>query len=200
MFDASFIAHGYRLHRVRRFDDLLPILAPTAKGKPRTIDPARGVYVNYRYYGHPSLAKLAYGSSSAIVKPLPFDPGTVLIFMKGEWLLCRSGLHADLQGASEVTRRCLYEEWLLEQSLVGASHDSSHEKLRELLNRMNAKALENKDYFRDRELRAVLATAAFPIPVTTDASKASSSLDRLNSLMASALSIAMSSSGLGKLV
>lgn len=200
MFDASFIVHGNRLHRVRRIDDLLTLLTPTAKGKLRTIDPARGVYVNYRYYGHPSLTKLVSENSCAIVKPLPFDPGTVLVFMKGEWLLCRSGLHADLQGASEVTRRCLYEEWLLEQSLVGASHDFSRKKLRELLDRMNAKALENKDYFRDRELRAVLATAAFPIPVATDISRESSSLDRLNSLMASALSIAIGSSGLGQLV
>ena len=90
MFDASFIAHGARPHRLRRYEELMTVLMPTAKGRPRLIDPSRGVYVNYRYYGHPLLASLALGGSTAVVKPLPFDPGSVLVFMKGQWLMCRA--------------------------------------------------------------------------------------------------------------
>jgi putative transposase len=198
MFDASFIAHGARPHRLRRYEELLTVLMPTAKGRPRLIDPSRGVYVNYRYYGHPLLANLALGGSTAVVKPLPFDPGSVLVFMKGQWLICRAGMHEDLRGAPEVVRRCLFEEWTLEQRLVEQSHDGSREKLRELLERLNQKALENKEVFRDREARALMAPATFP--VAEAAAKPSASLNKLETMMAEAIAAALKSPSVGRLV
>ena len=162
------------------------------------IDPSRGVYVNYRYYGHPLLASLALGGSTAVVKPLPFDPGSVLVFMKGQWLMCRAGMHEDLRGAPEVVRRCLFEEWTLEQRLVEQSHDGSREKLRELLERLNQKALENKEAFRDREARALMAPATFPVAEASG--KPSASLNKLETMMAEALAAALKSPSVGRLV
>jgi hypothetical protein len=89
-YDASLIAHGRRLHRIRRYNDLLSILMPTAKGRPRTIDPARGIYVNYRYYGHPALTSLSLAGETTLVKPIPFDPGSMLAFLKGNLVVCKS--------------------------------------------------------------------------------------------------------------
>jgi len=198
MFDASFIAHGVRPHRLRNYDDLLAILMPTAKGRPRLIDPARGIYVNYRYYGHPLLASLSLAGTPAVVKPLPFAPGSVLVFMKGNWLVCRTGLHEDLRNASEVIRRCLFEEWTLEQRIVEASHDNAREKLRELLDQMNAKALENKEYFRERDKRDLMSPALFA--PAEEAPTASGSLGKLEAMMKAALASAMQSPSLGRLV
>lgn len=196
-FDASFIAHGVRVHRLRNYDDLLSILMPTARGRPRLIDPARGVFVNYRYYGHPLMTSLALDGSSAIVKPIPFDPGVVLVFMKGQWLTCRAGLHADLQHAPEVVRRCLFEEWLLEQRFVTTSSDQARRELRALLDRLNAKALANKEYFHDRSAREILSPAAFP---PLDFGPPSESLDKLNMLMKAAVATALGSPKLGQLM
>jgi hypothetical protein len=171
---------------------------PAAKGRPRLIDPARGVYVNYRYYGHPLLASLSLAGASGIVKPLPFDPGSVLVFMKGNWLVCRAGLHEDLRHAPEVVRRCLFEEWTLEQRLVASSHDGGREKLRELMDQLNAKALSNKEYFRDRATRDLMTPAVFSTGEKGPAD--AGPLGKLNAMMAAALAKAMNSPNVGQLV
>ena len=99
-------------------------------------------------------------------------------------------MHEDLRGAPEVVRRCLFEEWTLEQRLVEQSHDGSREKLRELLERLNQKALENKEAFRDREARALMAPATFPVAEASG--KPSASLNKLETMMAEALAAATS--------
>jgi putative transposase len=186
MFDASVITYGMAPHRMRRYDEILSILMPTAKGRPRAIDPARGIYVNYRYYGHPLLTDLSLKGESVIVKPIPFDPGSVLAFMKGHWVVCRTGLHEDLRSAPEVVRRCLFEEWMVEQRLVRASHDDSRAKLRELMERLNQKALENKEYFQEREVRRNLQEVTqFPEDAAVLAD--SSALRQLNTMVADVL-------------
>ena len=200
MYEASFIAHGARPHRLRTYEELLSVLMPTAKGRPRLIDPSRGVYVNYRYYGHPLLTNLHLAGTTAIVKPLPFDPGSVLLFMKGQWLVCRAGLHEDLRSAPEVVRRCLFEEWMLEQRLVEGSHEKSHRELRQLLDRLNQKALANKEVFRDREASELMASATFPNVEAAGLSATSASLTRLNSMMTDAIAAAMKSASVGQLM
>lgn len=198
MFDSSLITHGVRLHRMRRYDDILSVLMPTARGRPRVIDPTRGVYVNYRFYGHPLLSHLGSAGATAMVKPIPFDPGSVLAFLKGNWVVCKTGLHADLQGAPEVVRRCLFEEWRIEQALVRSSHDQSRMKVRELIDRLNQKALENKEYWRDRETHEFTSTAVFSeavvLPTETKA------LNRLEEMMQRAVATAMSSRAVGQSV
>jgi putative transposase len=197
-YDASLVAHGPRLHRIRRYEDILSVLMPTAKGRPRVIDPARGIVVNYRYYGHPLLANLSMAGESAVVKPIPFDPGSVLAFVKGNWVICRSGLHDDLQRAPEVVRRCLFEEWRIEQRLAQASHDDARRKVRELIDRLNQKALENKEYWRDRELHDLLSVASFGSETTN--TQESPALANLDAMMKRALEAAIKSGNTGKLL
>lgn len=197
-YDASLIAHGQRLHRIRRYDDILSILMPTAKGRPHTIDPARGIFVNYRHYGHPLLSDLASAGSTTLVKPIPFDPGSVLAFLKGNWVVCKSGLSEELLRAPEVVRRCLFEEWLVEQRLVSASHDDAREKLRQLIASLNQKALENKEYWKDREARDALAVADFT-PVMADKPDGTA-LTRLDEMMKAAIAAAKQSANVGALV
>lgn len=197
-FEASLISHGLRPHRLRRYEDILSILMPTAKGRLRNIDSARGIFVNYRFYGHPLLADLSLNGGNAVVKPIPFDPGRILVFLKGNWIVCKSKLNDELNRVPDFVRRCLYEEWLFEQRLVRISHDESRMKLRTLLNELNRKAIENKEYWKDRELQELVSVAAFPLPVTGPVD--SKSLDHLNDLMSAALANALSSASVGRLV
>lgn len=197
-YEASCISHGFRLHRLKRYEDILSILMPTAKGRARVIDPARGMFVNYRYYGHPLLTDLSLKGGNAVVKPIPFDPGSVLIFLKGNWVVCKSKLDDELNHAPDFVRRCLYEEWLFEQRLVRLSYDGSRMKLRKLLNELNQKALDNKEYWKNRELHELVSVSDFSLPVAGPAE--SKAFNRLNDLMGSALANAMRSTSVGKLV
>lgn len=197
-FEASLISHGVRPHRLKRYEDILPILMPTAKGRPRDIDPARGLFVNYRFYGHPLLVDLGLKGSNAVVKPLPFDPGRVLVFLKGSWVVCKSKIDDELNRVPDFVRRCLYEEWLIEQRLVRTSHVDSRMKLRELLNELNQKAIENKEYWSNRELHKLVSVMDCTLPVAGPVE--SKALDRLNDLMGAALANALSSTSVGKLV
>lgn len=197
LFEASFISHGARLHRIRRYEDTLPILMPTAKGRPRVIDPARGINVNYRYYGHPLMATLAMSGTSALVKPIPFDPGTVLAFVKGNWVICQAGIHSDLARAPEIVRRCLFEEWRVEQRLVRASNEDSRMVIKHLQDRLNQKAIDNKEYWREREARDALTTGTFPLGAAEAESDAVSTLDRM---MQQAVASALAQGTRGELV
>lgn len=196
-YDASLIANGQRLHRIRRYDDVLSILMPTAKGRPRTIDPSRGIYANYRYYGHPALADLALSGNTTQVKPIPFDPGSVLAFLKGNWVICKSALSEELQQAPEIVRRCLYEEWLVEQRLVVASDDKARIKLRELIEGLNQKALENREYWKDRKTHDILKLTEFSTQSADDRSTVA--LAKLNDMMRSAVAAAQQSRDIGVL-
>ena len=124
-FDASAVEHGARLHRIRRLEDILPLILPFARGSTRILDSARGLFVNYRHYSNPLLADRALHDQSFLVKPVPFDPGLILTFAKGQWISCRSPIAPEMATAPEVVRRCIYEEWSIEQQLVNAESDTA---------------------------------------------------------------------------
>jgi putative transposase len=155
-FEVSFMTHGLRTHTMRRLEDVLPILMPTAVGKPRGIDPSRGVFVNYRYYGHPKLTKLALAGTTVAVKPLLFDPGSILTFIEGEWMICKSNLSERFSRCPESVRQCVYEELRIEQRLVARADHLSRRQLLNLQERLNRKALENIDYWNDPQAHEVL--------------------------------------------
>lgn len=184
--EASLLKHGYFLHRLRRYEDILPILMPMAKGSPRRIDPTRGIYVNYRYYGHPDIAKLYLKGRPTIVKPVLFDPGLVLAFVKDQWIICKSKIHSDLLGAPEFVRQCLFEEYRLEQRLIEAAKDGKREKIRYLMDELNRKAIENKDYWRDREARDLNSMGSFNLPNAEDLEE--DAFQRIDGLMQNAIS------------
>ena len=131
-----------------------------------------------------------------MVKPIPFDPGRVLAFVKGDWIVCRYGVQADLQRAPEVVKRCLFEEWSIEQRLVRSSHDDTRERTRKLIENLNQKALENKEYWRDREAHALLAVADFSEPMIASQVE-TTALTKLDQMMKSALAAASQSNKFG---
>jgi putative transposase len=202
-FELSFVQHGARLHRMRRLEDILPVILPYARGSARLLDPARGLYVNYRHYSHEALTDRGLDGAAFLVKPIPFDPGLILAFVGNRWTVCRSQISKELEGAPEVVRRCLYEEWSIEQQLVAAARSSSLDKTVELIQKMNQRALENKEYWREREFKEVLASAVFPSQEKQHVSmppQDSSALAKLTSSMEEAVRTALASRSVGQLV
>ena len=161
LFESSLISGGFRKFRMKRRDDVLPVLAPTARGKPHILDPVRGISLNYLYYGHPELAKLSLAKSELVVKVIPWDPGFILCHHEGRWLECRSRMYTELRQVPEFVRQCVFEEWLAERKLTRDSHADAARETRELIDRMNLAAQQHKEYFKDREFRRFLSYADF---------------------------------------
>lgn len=198
LYDATLISFGLRPHRMHKLDDIMPILMPVAKGRPRKIDPARGVFVNYRYYGHPQLTDLSLKGTALLVKPIPFDPGSIFAYLKGEWLICKTGLHEDIRSAPELIRRCLFEEWSIEKRLVEKEGDLNRRKLRILMDQLNQKAIDNKEYFKDRDVQSYLGDDSFA--EATPISSSASALDALNRMMTNAVAKVIANPSAGKLM
>jgi hypothetical protein len=158
-YEASLVQGGFRTFRIRRRNDILPLLAPTAKFKTRSVDSARGLYVNYRWYGHPSLAKLSLEGAELDVKIVPWDPSVILCFNDGEWVVCRSAWTTDMHQLPEYVRACIFEEWLIEMLRVRSSHAESHTEVRKLMDRLNEAAKANRDYWSDPEAEQALEFA-----------------------------------------
>lgn len=200
-FDASLIEHGTRLHRLRRLEDVLPLILPNARGSVRALDSARGLFVNYRHYSNQLLTDRAMHGKSFLVKPCPFDPGLILAFAKGQWINCRNPLAPEMAMAPEIVRRCIYEEWSIEQQLVDAESDASRRKLIELLEKLNNRALENKEYWAEEQFRALLKTAVFPRPIyEAESPRQAARLNQMNISVGDAVQAALASPKLGQLI
>ena len=200
-FETSLIMQGRRLHRLRRLDEILPIISPTACGQTRVLDPARGLYVNYRHYSNPALASYEHADKNLIVKPIPFDPGSILTFFRGNWISCRTPLTPEVANSPEIVRRCLYEEWSIEQQLVATSSDEARRKLVGLIDDLNKRALANQEYWADRKYQDVLKTAVFPsTPASNDPGAHTGRVERLTESMSGAVRAAITSGTVGRLV
>ncbi len=196
-YETSLLSTGFRLHQVRNYDDVLPILLPIARGSPRTIDPVRGIYVNQRFYGNSLLAVLSLKGSSVLVRPNRFDPGSVLTCLNGRWVVCKSALYDQLQRIPEISRRCMFEELAVEQILVGQSRKRTRSQIHELTEKLNQKALENKAYWKDTDSKALTAVANLDAePIEHIQAEA---VDSLNQKLAAALALVESSANAGRL-
>lgn len=202
-FEASLISQGRRLHRLRRLVEILPVIAPMARGRTRVLDPARGLYVNYRHYSNPALAHHSLRDMELHVRPVPFDPGLILTFFRGEWLPCRAPLAPEVANAPEVVRRSLYEEWTIEQQFVNASADDARRKVSQLIEEMNQRALANQQYWSERKYHDILKTNVFPAGdvAALDGDKTTgTALEKLSASMRVAVVSAMTTGTFGNLV
>lgn len=201
-FDASIVTRGARLHRVRKLDDILPVIAPRARGSVRVLDPARGLYVNYRHYSNPALTAYCDRGQSLLVRPVPFDPGIVLTFFKGQWITCRTALLPEVAKAPEVVRRCLFEEWSIEQRLAADDSEDSRRRLHQLTDELNQQALANREYWSDRKFRDLLSPALLPehTELTGGSERSQAALDRLSQAMEEAMKEAIALPTSGRLV
>lgn len=200
-FETSLIEQGSRIHRLRRLEDILPVILPSARGSARLLDSARGLFVNYRHYSNPLLTDRALHGNSFVVKPVPFDPGRVLAFVNGQWVDCRSPLAPELATAPAIVKRCIYEEWSIEQQLVSADSAVARRELAALLEKMNSRAIENKKYWGDRDFRPLLEAAVFPKPIyAVESEKNALRVDRFDQMVKASVHVALASTGLGQLV
>ncbi|MDN8615687.1 integrase catalytic domain-containing protein [Variovorax ginsengisoli] len=198
-YDQSLQMHGFRLHRTRGVEDVLPILLPTAPGRPRSIDPTRGLTVNYRQYGHAHLTPQHLKGKRVAVKPHAFDPSIVIAHLDRNWIECKAQNHSEISRVHPLVRRAIYEEWLVEQRLVETAGKDAHRKLRKLLEEMTEKAKKNIEYWRDRNAINIMGTAPLPSPeILPD--DARNTLANLNQMMKNAIEAAKKSPTLGKLM
>lgn len=195
-YELSLIQQGFRPHRVRSLEELLPVLAPQARASTRVLDPARGLCVNHRYYSNPLLTDRSLGGTQLIVRTVPFDPGLILTFLKGKWIYCRSPLVPEVEKAPEVVRRCLCEEWNIEQRLVSRSADEARRKTNDLIQELNARAIANQEYWENERYQALLDTAVF-VDGDADADVPDDAVKRLTDRMSDAVRRALSNSQLG---
>ena len=201
MTEASLITQGRRLHRVRQLVDILPIISPMARGCTRVLDPARGLFVNYRYYSNPALAHYSLRDTDLLVRPVPFDPGLILTFFRGQWITCHAPLAPEVKSAPEVVRRVLAEEWQIEQQLANASSDQAREEIAKLTEELNQRAKMNQEYWADRKYRELLKATVFPAADFDGrtAAPAKTRLEALGSRMEDAVRAVMESRAFGKL-
>lgn len=199
VFEDVRLADGERLNGLVRAENILPMVLPTVRGGARFIDASRGIYVNYDYYGHPRLTNMKLDGAKVPVKAVPFHPGYVLAFADGEWLTCKSKFYGELETVPEFVRRAVYEEWLLEQRLVALGHKRFSLSVSEILDKLNAKALESRKAWEDRETHdlykhfgSVVSAAPQTNPVTA--------VDALQEKFTQALQAAKTNSNYGELI
>ncbi|EYC52737.1 hypothetical protein AZ34_00435 [Hylemonella gracilis str. Niagara R] len=156
-YNQSLLVHGHRIHRCRNLTSILPIiLPPPSSSRGSRIDPARGLFVNGRHYGHPLLAKLALKGSRPEIRINPFDPSTILAFLDGQWVTCNSNISAQISRLSEPVCFCLFEELRMERLIVKNAKSRSRARVLALCKSLNEKALKNIAYWESAEAQATL--------------------------------------------
>lgn len=154
-YDRSILVHGNRIHRCRSLDSILPIILPPPRStKGNQVDPARGIFVNGRHYGHPRLANLTLKGTRPPIRVIPFDPGSILAFLDKKWIVCKSSLSARVSRLSHHVSACLFEELRLERII--ARQSKSRDRILALCKSLNEKALRNIEYWEDAEAQSLL--------------------------------------------
>ena len=171
VFNDGMISGGKRTHQFIDVNDCLPLLLPDARGGSRMIDDRRGIRVNYEQYGGLPLTDRTLRGRPVPVKLVPFDPGCVLAHVDGKWVYCRSKHAGDFANVPPSYLRAVYEDLLMDHRFVAAAREKSSEELADLIERLNAAALANKEFMNDPEVRKKLAYA-FSLPPSADTKSA----------------------------
>lgn len=103
---------GERQHRLVRFDEVFRIeTCPPPSDRPtRRVDGRRGVKIQHLRFWNEILASPELRNQEVQVRVDPWDPGTVFVLARGQWVPCRSKLQPMLSRYTEVERRYLFEE------------------------------------------------------------------------------------------
>jgi putative transposase len=171
VFNDGMISGGKRTHQLIDVNDCLHLLLPDARGGTRMIDDRRGIRVNYERYGSLALTDRTLRGRPVPVKLVPFDPGCVLAHVDGKWVYCRSKFTGDFANVPPSYLRAVYEDLLMDHRFVAAAREKSSEELTDLIERLNAAALANKEFMDDPEVRKKLAYA-FSLPPSADTKSA----------------------------
>jgi hypothetical protein len=111
-FKRKMLETGERQHHLVRFDDVFRIeTCPPPPGKStREVDHQRGIKISHLWFWNDIFMKPEFKGQAVEVRMDPWDPGTVFVLAKGQWMACRSKMHALLSKYTEVERRYLFEE------------------------------------------------------------------------------------------
>lgn len=93
---------GLRQHRLIPYtqDMIIMCLPSTPKGTAK-VDAGRGVKIGYIHYWTPLFRDPAYAGASVPVRYDPFDVSTAFVWLREQWVVCRSEYAATFQGRSE---------------------------------------------------------------------------------------------------
>ncbi len=111
---------GARMHRLIPYaDEFIMLTRPTTRTGHATVDPSRGITVNWLHYWHPAFRQPQVARSVVPVRYEPFDMSVVYAFVEGQWLECVADDFAQVHGRSEREWHLILEEWRQQQRQHG---------------------------------------------------------------------------------
>ena len=110
-FAAGLHQSGVRAHRIIPYDADFHIhtLPSTRKGT-ATVNPNRGIKVNYIYYWSNDFRRAGIAHRLVPVRYDPFDAGLAYAFVHGHWVRCISEYYARLRGRTEAELKLISAE------------------------------------------------------------------------------------------
>lgn len=110
-FAAGLHQSGSRPHRIIPYDADFQIqtLPSTRKGT-ATVDPSRGVKINYIYYWSNAFRQAGIAHRLVPIRYDPFDAGLAYAFVHGHWVRCISEYYARLRGRTEAELKLISAE------------------------------------------------------------------------------------------
>jgi putative transposase len=154
-YEDSRISDGVRPHQLITVNECLPIILPTVKGTTRLSSSARGVFVNYEYYGNSRLMDPALDGLKVVTRLVPFHPGIVYVEVNGEWLQCKSKKFDELEKVPEYVRRAVFEEFLYAKRAVAWGGNVSGRQVAQLTRALNEIACSNRDYWASKDKQTI---------------------------------------------
>ncbi len=152
---------GKRPHQLVRREELVPHLFPDARGRTRTLNSRTGIFVNYEYYGHEALTRLADNGVELPTKFNPLDPSMVWVNFRGSWIACQSRRYVELQKAPPIFRQYYFQEFLFAMKAMRLGNEKSRLAMADLVNKANASMLAREDLFSTSEGKALWSKINF---------------------------------------
>lgn len=110
-FAAGLDQSGARPHRIIPYDvDFQIHTLPSTRKGTATVDPNRGVKVNYIYYWANDFRQAGLAHRLVPVRYDPFDAGLAYAFVQGHWVRCISEYYARLRGRTEAELKLITAE------------------------------------------------------------------------------------------
>ena len=112
-FERGILLSGKRPFRFIPYNqDFIIMTLPMIKSSTATVDPQRGVKVNYTYYYCRALNTSALTGAKVPVRYDPWNKGIVYCYVRGEWTMCYSEYYAVFKNRTEVEINIASQELL----------------------------------------------------------------------------------------
>ena len=93
---------GERTHLTKLYGDEFRYLSlPTTRKGTATVEPGRGVKINYLYYFSKAFDAKKVQGTQVLVRYDPFNIGLAYAYVQGRWVKCLSEYHVQLRGHTE---------------------------------------------------------------------------------------------------